>query len=158
MGPGDLIWVRVFKADGQPYRSWRPVIESVVDDCIVVFSEANNPLYSVTQTFALQHHFRTYFWLGRRHTLLEIYETDGRLHELYADITSPIELIDEEIHYIDHELDVSMKAGEKPQIVDQDEFAEAAERFGYSDDFICDSYALAEHLVDILANWRPLGI
>ena len=158
MKPGERIWVRVFKTGGTPYRSWQPVVESVAEDCIVVFSRAGSPLYSADQTVALQHHFRTYFWPGRRHTLLEIYEPDGRLRELYADISGPIELVGEEIHFVDHELDVSMMAGEQPRIVDQDEFAEAAERYGYTDDFIRESYALANRLIDVLANWTPAGV
>jgi predicted RNA-binding protein associated with RNAse of E/G family len=158
MKPGDWIWVRVFKSGGVPYRAWRPIVESVTDDCIVVYSAPGNPLHEVTQTFALEHHFRTYFWPGRRHTLLEIYEPDGRLRELYADITGPIAVVGEEIHLTDHELDVSMMAGGEPFIVDQDEFAEAAERYGYTDEFVRESYALAEQLRDVLANWRPLGI
>jgi protein associated with RNAse G/E len=158
MKPGDIIWVRVFKADGVPYRAWRTRVESVDNDCIVTYTEANNPIYMVTQTFALQHHFRAYFWPGRRHTLLETYELDGRLCELYADIASPVQRIDDEIHFIDHELDVQMLAGEEPKIIDQDEFAEAAEKYGYTDEFVRQSYALAEQLCDMLARWRPLGI
>ena len=158
MKPGERIWVRVFKTGGTPYRSWRPIVESVAEDCIVVFSRAGSPLYSADQTVALQHHCRIYFWPGRRHTLLEFYETDGRLRELYADITGPIEVDSDEIRFIDHELDVSMMAGEQPRIIDQDEFAEAAERYGYTDDFIRESYALANRLIDVLANWTPAGV
>lgn len=124
----------------------------------MVFSGAGSPLRTGDLTIALQHHFRTYFWPGRRHTLLEIYEPDGRLRELYADITGPIEVSGDEIRYIDHELDVSMMAGEKPRIVDQDEFAEAAERYGYTDEFVRESYALANRLIDVLANWTPVGV
>jgi protein associated with RNAse G/E len=158
MRPGDAVWVRVFKADGSPYRWWKSRVESITDDYTVIFTEASSPLSMPTQTISLAHHFRTYFWPGRRHTLLEIYEPDGRLHELYADITSPVEVNDGEIRFIDHELDVSMIAGNEPRIVDQDEFAEAAERFGYSDDFIRECYALAESLLEVLANWQPRGV
>jgi protein associated with RNAse G/E len=158
MRSGDAVWVRVFKADGSSYRWWKSRVESITEDYIVVFTEASSPLSTPVQTFSLAHHFRTYFWPGRRHTLLEIYEPDGRLHELYADITSPIEVIDGEIRFIDHELDVSMMVGDKPRIVDQDEFAEAAVTFGYTEAFVRESYALAEELIDVLANWQPRGL
>lgn len=158
MKPGERIWVRVLKTGGVPYRSWRPVVESISEECVVVFSEAGSPLSTGDNTIALQHHFRTYFWPGRRHTLLEIYEPDGRLHELYADITGPIEVDGDEIRFIDHELDVSMMAGLEPRIIDQDEFAEAAELYGYTDEFVRESYALANRLIDVLANWTPAGV
>jgi protein associated with RNAse G/E len=158
MRPGDAVWVRVFKADGSPYRWWKSRVESIGDDYIVIFTEASNPLSTPTQTIALAHHFRTYFWPGRRHTLLEIYEPDGRLYELYADITSPIEVSDGEIRFIDHELDVSMMAGDEPRIVDQNEFAAAAVAFGYTETFVREGYALAEELLAVLANWQPRGV
>lgn len=158
MKPGEDVWVRVFKADSTPYRWWRPVVESIADDGLVVYSYADSTLFTPTRTFNLQRHFRSYLWHGRRHTLLEIYEPDGRLHELYADIISPIQVINGEIHLIDHELDVSMMAGEEPRIIDQDEFSDAAERYGYTPEFVNESYALAEQLLEVLANWSPRGL
>ncbi len=162
MKPGDTIWVRVFKADGRTHRWWQARVEAVRDDCIIAYTDVGNPVYHNVDTFSApvfpqKHSIRNYYWLGRRHDLLEVYEADGRLHELYADITSPIEVVGGEIHYIDHELDVQMDAGDVPRIVDQDEFAEAAEQFGYADAFMRECYELAEQLIDVLREWRPLG-
>jgi protein associated with RNAse G/E len=157
MRPGDKVWVRVYKADGSLYRSWQALVESVSADCVVLTNKIHDLLYMGAQSFAMEHHFRSYFWPGRRHTLLEMYEPDGRLYELYADITAPIQLAGEEIHFIDHELDVSMMAGEEPRIVDQDEFAEAAVAYGYTEVFMRECYALAQELVTVLANWQPRG-
>jgi protein associated with RNAse G/E len=90
--------------------------------------------------------------------LLEVYRPDGALNELYADICGPVLLVEGEVHLIDHELDVSMMAGDEPRIVDQDEFAEAAEQYGYSEEFVRESYALAEELLVVLAEWPPRGV
>jgi protein associated with RNAse G/E len=158
MRPGDLIWVRIYKSDGQLHRAWRAPVESVADGQIVTFTEANNPIYTLTQNYSLSHSIRCFLWPGRRHTLLEVYTTDGELHELFADITSPIEIVDGEVHFIDHELDVQMALGGDPCIVDQDEFAEAALKYGYTEAFVRECYTLAEQLLELLANWRPLGI
>ncbi len=158
MKSGDTIWVRVFKADGTLYRSWQALVESITDECIVTFTEANNPVYLAARTHHETRPIRNYFWPGRRHDLLEVYDPDGRLHELYVNIASPVELLDGEIRCIDHELDVQMYAGDVPRVIDQDEFAEAAEQFGYTEQFMQESYALAESLLDVLANWRPLGM
>ena len=93
----------------------------------------HNPDRFPAALFPLRHAIRSYYWPGRRHNLLEIYGADGQLVELYADITSPVEVRENEIAFIDHELDVSQLAGQAPRIVDQDEFAAAAVAFGYSD-------------------------
>jgi hypothetical protein len=87
----------------------------------------------------------------------KIYGADGQLVELYADITSPVEVRENEIAFIDHELDVSQLAGQAPRIVDQDEFAAAAVAFGYSDEFMHQCYELAEALLDVVAHWQPRG-
>ncbi len=100
---------------------------------------------------------RTFYWPGRRHDLLEVYSADGRLHELYVNITSPVEVADGEVRFVDHELDVQMYTGETPQIIDQDEFAEAAVLYGYTDAFVRESYAVAEEVLEIVAKWQPLG-
>lgn len=163
MKAGDVIWVRVSKADGNPHRWYQARVLEAGEECIVAFADVGNPVYNGNPRYSHPMHrqkraIRNYFWPGRRHTLLEVYEPDGRLHELYADITSPVELVGNEIHFIDHELDVSKLAGQVPRIVDQDEFAEAAGQFGYTAEFMRQSYDLAEQLVDLLASWTPRGI
>lgn len=163
MRTGDIIWVRAYKSDGSLHRWFQSRVLEVGEDCIITFTDVGNPVYTNIPGYSQPVHrqkrsIRTYYWPGRRYTLLEVYEPQGHLYELYADLASPIELAGNEIHYIDHELDVSKLAGEPPRIVDQDEFAEAAKKYGYSDEFVRDSYALAEQLVTLLATWRPRGI
>jgi protein associated with RNAse G/E len=163
MKPGDTVWVRVFKADGSPHRWWQVVIEDVDAACIVAITKPGNIVYHNASRFPSseyrqKHFIRNFYYPGRCHTLLEVYRPDGALNELYADICSPVQLIEGEIHLIDHELDVSQMAGDVPRIVDQDEFAEAAEQYGYSEEFVRESYALAEKLLRVLAEWQPRGV
>lgn len=162
MKPGDTIWVRTSKADGRPHRWWQAQVEAVDDECVVVYSAIGSPIHHnpdrfPAAIFPLRHAIRSYYWPGRRHNLLEIYGANGQLVELYADITSPVEVRENEIAFIDHELDVSQLAGQAPRIVDQDEFAAAAVAFGYSDEFMHQCYELAEALLDVVAHWQPRG-
>lgn len=162
MKPGDTIWVRVAKADGRPYRWWQATVAAIEDDCLITVTAVGSPIYHDRERFPaavypLRHAIRAYYWPGRRYDVLELYEPDGRLVELYADITSPVEVTETEVSYIDHELDVSLMAGEAPRIVDQDEFAAAAVAFGYTDEFVRQGYALAHDLLTLLADWTPAG-
>jgi len=164
---GDTIWVRVFKADGRPHRQWQARVVARSDDCIVTVVGARSPVYQYMRDpatgqynwreFTLQRAMRSFYWPGRRHTLLEVYNADGGIHELYADICSPVQVGDEEIGFIDHELDVSQMAGEAPQLVDEDEFAEAAVEFGYSEAFQRECYDVALSLLAFVAAWVPSG-
>ena len=162
MTPGDTIWVRTYKANGRLHRWWQAQVEAVEGECIVTYTVIGSPIYHNPDRFPaalfhLQHTIRSYYWPGRRHNLLEIYDAGGALVELYADITSPVEIAEDEIRFTDHELDVSQLTGQAPQIVDQDEFAEAAVVYGYSEAFMSQCYELAEALLDVLAGWQPRG-
>jgi len=162
--PDDDIWLRVFKSDGSPHRWWRARVEAMRDGCIITYAPAGNPVHHNPDRFqqAVYYqpwHIRAYYWPGRRHNLLEVYDPDGHLYELYADIISPIEIGDGEIRFIDHELDVMWRLVEqRPQIVDQDEFAEAAGQYGYTEQFVRESYDLANELLEVMSNWKPLGL
>ncbi len=163
MKPGDTIWVRSFKADGSVHRWWRTTVESATPECIVTWTPAGTPVFHNPERFPHAVYdqpwaIRSYYWPGRRHDLLEVYQPDGRLHELYINISSPVEVNDDEVRFIDHELDVVQSAGEAAQIVDQDEFAEAAAKYGYTDAFVRQGYELAESLLALVSGWQPLGM
>lgn len=167
MKPGNKVWVWVHKADGRPYRRWQARVETVRDDGVVTYTNHGNRVYQVIpdslsgapawREFTQPRAIRNHYWFDRQHTLLEVYNPDGSLYELYADVCSPVRVVDGELHYTDHELDVSQLAGEAPQIIDQDEFAEAAEEFGYSEAFQAQCYAIAEELLAFVAAWVPAG-
>ncbi|CUS02920.2 protein of unknown function [Candidatus Promineifilum breve] len=163
MKPGDVIWVRVFKADGSTHRWWQAVVESADADCVITYAKAGNQVFHNPNRFRKpvffqKYDIRSYYWPGRRYDFLEVYWPDGRLHELYADITSPVEVLADEVRFVDHELDVQMYAGKPPLIVDQDEFAEAAQEYHYTDDFMAVCNAQAEALLPLMAHWQPVGI
>lgn len=163
MKPGDIIWVRLFKSDGSAYRWWQTRVESVTAECLITYTPAgnkvfHNPDHYRNPIYITKHDMRTFYWPSRRHDLLEVYSPDGSLYEYYVNITSPVEIVDDEVRFIDHELDVQMYAGQAPQILDQDEFAEAAVLYGYSDAFVRECYVLAEEVIGLLAAWQPLGM
>lgn len=163
MRPGDLIWVRVFKADGSTHRWWQAVVESAEAECVVTYTTAGNQVFHNPSrfrrpVFIQKHDIRSYYWPNRRYDLLEVYRPDGRLHELYADITGPVEVLDGEVRFVDHELDVQMFAGQAPHIVDQDEFIEAAREYHYSAELMALCNAQAEALLSLMAQWQPAGI
>jgi protein associated with RNAse G/E len=162
MKPGDVIWTRVYKSDGSPHRWWQALVEEVTEECLVTYTKAGNPVFHNPGRFPngiyyQKHDIRNYYWPGRRHDMLEVYWPDGRLYELYADITSPVEIVDGEVRFVDHELDVQMFAGQTSRIIDQDEFAEAALVYNYTEEFMAACYAQAEELLPLLAQWQPVG-
>lgn len=158
MQPGDVIWVKTLKADGTLHRRWRSVIEEVTPELIVAITRVGNPVYAAGKTYTQSFHIRNYYWPGYRHTLLEVYAPDGELVELYADVCSPVEILDSEIRFVDHELDVSHLMDGEPRLVDEDEFAEAAELYGYSEEFQQVCYQAAAEALALITGWQARGM
>src|SRR5262249_42041957 len=78
---------------------------------------------------------RTVYWLDRPYNLLEVYGGAGELEETYLNVASPPIMHGRQVSFVDHELDVTLRPGGQPRVVDEDEFEEAAARFSYAPDF-----------------------
>ena len=78
-----------------------------------------------------RHNIHGFYWFDRPYNLLEVYRTDGALEEVYIHIASPARLEHKLVRYTDHELDVVMRAGEEPRVVDEEDFVQAALAYGY---------------------------
>lgn len=150
---GDLIRVRAFKTDGQWYRWWMATVEQVTPDCIITLSPPNNATHTPTGQWHLKLAIRSYYWFDRPYNLLEVLEADDSLAEVYINIGSPIIQKGAELHFIDHELDVSKRRGEPARIVDVDEFAAAAIQYGYSAEFQAYCHQQAQLALELAENW-----
>lgn len=151
---GDEVTVRAFKADNRCCRHWQTTIEAASVDEIITYSEAGQPVWDVKGEWTSKHAIRCHYWVDKPYNVLEIYGSDGSLMELYINIGSPARLVDGEIHFTDYELDVVRFPGEVAKIVDEDEFAEAAELFGYTEAFQDFCYAATHEAVALANSWE----
>jgi protein associated with RNAse G/E len=155
MKTGDIIHVRACKADGSVYRSWQTAIESVTTDSIVTISPAGELIRDrVRGEFVGKHILRSYYWLDKSYNLIEAFETDGTLVEIYINIASPPWFEDGVMNYTDHELDVSKYPPSAAQLIDEDEFAEAVVKFQYTDEFQQKMYRAAREAIDLANHWQ----
>lgn len=152
---GDVIHVHACKADGTTYRNWQAAIESITADSIITIAPAGSPFFNIKgENFPIQHHLRAYYWFGKFYNLIEIFEPDGSLLEIYINVTSPPEWVDGILKFKDHELDVSKYPPKPAELVDEDEFAEAIITYRYSPDFQEKMYAVAYEALEIAENWN----
>jgi protein associated with RNAse G/E len=155
---GDRIRVRAYKADGSCYRRWRATVEEVGMGRVVTVTPFGHRLEGEEGIWICQHAVRTYYWADRWYNLLEVYGRDGELEEIYINVSSPVEILDAEIRFTDYELDVSKRPPHEPRICDQDEFREAAARYGYSDAFQKACHRVAREAVGIANRWVAQGL
>lgn len=155
--PGDVIETRVLKADGHLYRSWHSRIESIDERGVVACTRRGERVKGPGGGWPSKHHWRHVYWFDRPYNLTELYEPDGRLKQVYIDIASPPALAGQTLVYTDHELDVVVRGQKAPYVVDQDEFEEAAVRYGYSERFQEACWQAVDEALKLAATWSTGG-
>jgi protein associated with RNAse G/E len=155
MKPGDLIHVRACKADGTVYRSWHTTIESVDAELIVTISPAGGYAFDLARGhYFTQHVLRSYYWHEKNYNLIEAFDANERLVEIYLNIASPPRFDNDGISFTDHELDVTKIFPDAARLVDEDEFAEAAIQFQYTEEFKARMYAAAHEAIKLAEQWE----
>lgn len=162
---GDDLHVQVLKEGGRPFRSWITVVEHVDRERLVTWNPPGHIVRTTLRPEAggeprvREWHspwgIRNIFWPGRPYNLLEVYHPDGRLEELYVHVASPPALARRRVTWTDYELDVVLQPGGEPQIIDEDEFAEAVLVYGYSPGFQDTCYQIARTAAALLRTWTP---
>ena len=161
MKPGDKIHVRACKADGTVYRSWQATIESVTADSIVTIAPAGSSVFNIKgEDYPILHHYRAYYWFDKFYNLIEIFETNGKLFHIYINVASPPEFENGIMSFKDHELDVSRYVPKPAELVDEDEFAEAAVKYQYTQEFQEKMYSTANEALELANRWeaRPVPL
>ena len=157
MQPGDQIQVKAYKADGTCYRWWPATVETVTEDLIVTIAPIGKRVEGIGGGWVSDTAVRIFYWLAKPYSLLEIYQADGQLVEIYVNINSLVQIEPGQLSYIDHELDVTLQPPLAARIVDEDEFAEATARYDYPAEFCEYCWQTARELVSIVDNWQAAG-
>ena len=152
---GDRIQVQARKTDGTVYRSWQATIESVTADLIVTIAPAGSSVFNIKgEDYPIRHHYRAYYWLDKFYNLIEIFETSGELVHIYINVASPPIFENDVMSFKDHELDVSRYPPKPAELIDEDEFAEAAVKYQYSQEFQDKMYSAAEESLELANHWQ----
>jgi protein associated with RNAse G/E len=152
---GERIQVQARKTDGTVYRSWQATIESITEKSIVTIAPAGSSVFNIKgEDYPIRHHYRSYYWFDKFYNLLEIFETSGELFHIYINIASPPEFENGIMSFKDHELDVSRYVPKPAELVDEDEFAEAAVKYHYSQEFQDKMYSAAKEALVLANTWE----
>jgi protein associated with RNAse G/E len=155
MKPGDKIRVCACKADGTVYRSWLTMIESVDADSIITISPAGGMVEDRARIkYQVEYILRSYYWFHKFYNLIEVFDTQENLVEIYINIASPPVFEDGRMSFKDHELDVSKYPPKAAQLIDEDEFAEAAVKYQYTPKFQEKMYSVAEEAIELANTWK----
>lgn len=151
-----MLTVVATKADGAWYRTWQAYIERLDENLLVTVGVPGSRVIDRERGgWVMKHYIRGYYWFDRPLNLLEVFSEDGALLEIYVNVGSPPVFDGDRLTFADYELDVSLEGDGPPRIVDEDEFAEAIDRYGYSTEFQAHCRAAAQAGVDLALTWIP---
>jgi len=155
---GDNVQVRAYKADGTCYRRWQATVEVLRTDMVVLVTPAGHRVEGIHGGWTSQYAIRGFYWSDRWYSLLEVYAPDGRLVEIYVNIGSPAIVEASHLTFTDYELDVSRRPPHSAHLEDEEEFREAASRYGYSKAFQQACHRLAREAIKLANNWVAKGM
>jgi protein associated with RNAse G/E len=155
---GERVQVGAYKSDGTCYRWWYATVEAVETDKVVVVTPVGHRVEDIGGAWASEYAIRAFYWLDRGYSLLEVYAPDGKLVEIYVNISSAVEIEDSQMRFTDYELDVSRKPPHKARIVDEEEFLEAVSKYAYSQEFQQACYQAAREAVGVANTWVARGM
>lgn len=150
------ITVRMLKHNGFCYRHHIGRMLAATPAGLVICAPAGTAVWDYRNPWRGRYDVYSYCWFDRWYNVVEIFDRDDVLVEIFAHIASPATFANGVLSYIDYELDVVKLASNPgpPELVDEDEFAEAAQVHGYSAALQQRCYAAAAEAADLLARWQ----
>lgn len=150
---GQVIQIKALRYDGTPYRWWEARVERVTSDCIVTYAPVGCVLHQPNGSWQSSVAVRGFYWTDRPYNLLEYYSATKEKSGLYANVASPAQLVPGGIQYCDYELDVDRRVGQAAKVLDEEEFEEAAIKYGYSPEFKADCRRVSEEVLRLVDAW-----
>ena len=151
MREGAAITVRVLNYDGAEYRRWNARLARREGPLIVL---------DAAFEFDVQHHLlgdiqrgtRTieYYWLDRWYNVFRFLRADGSTRLYYCNVNMPPKLEDDVLTYIDLDIDVLVQPDLSYQVLDLEEFAANAARYGYSEEIKLQAHAAVDELISLI--------
>lgn len=159
MNIGDVIWVRAHKADGVCYQWWQGTVAALDDQHVVVLTPRGTQVHHIDKV-AQHTDFNDHatYRFDKPYTFIKGYDAAGHLVELYLDICSPPRVVGDEVHYVDYELDVAREMPAPAYVMDEDEFAEAAQTYGYTPEFQAWCYSAVREALAVANAVEPVAI
>jgi protein associated with RNAse G/E len=147
----DEISVRVLKYDGSSYRRWSGKVsrraKSLIELEAAFSMDAYHPLLG---QIARGTRLIEYYWLDRWYNVLRFLNDDASTRHFYCNITTPPQLADGVLTYIDLDIDILALPDLSYQVLDLDEFEVNAERYGYLTEVRIKAHEAVEELISLI--------
>lgn len=127
------IVVRSLKDDGRVHRVWRARLVRAEGSLVVVEGEfAERIEHAQLGVIARGTVSTEYFWTDRWYNVFRFREPAGALRNYYCNINRPAAFDGRHLTFVDLDVDVLVSPDFTYRVLDEDEFAANAARYGYS--------------------------
>ncbi|MGI8544991.1 MAG: DUF402 domain-containing protein [Aridibacter sp.] len=120
------------KHDGRIHRTWKADLIEQQDSLLVFVGEFENEVkhnnLGVIRRGTVSYE---YYWLNRWYNVFRFHEPDGDLRNFYCNINMPPTFENNILNYVDLDLDILVWKDFSYEILDEDEYKENAEMYGY---------------------------
>jgi uncharacterized protein len=149
----DQITVRVLKYDGTEHRRWNATLARK-DGSLIVLDAAFED--------EVEHHLignikpgtRTieYYWPDRWYNIFRFLESDGATKLYYCNVNMPPSINGGILSYIDLDIDILVRPDFSYQVLDLEEFAANAARYGYPEQVRVQTQKAVAELTSMIEN------
>lgn len=148
------ITVRATNFDGSLHWEHSAWLMQAEEGFVQTATPPNTPVRNEGDGYVSPFDTRGHYWTDRWFNVIRL-ETPGEgLYGFYCNIATPLQFDGSTVHYVDLQLDVRVFAeangGLSYRLVDEDEFLEAKERYGYAEDLVLRCYAAVDEVVRLV--------
>ncbi len=143
---GDALLLRVTKYDGEAH--WIQCLRVLSDDgsLLRAHGSAGSPIFTSRGEFRSRYESDVHFWRDRWYNVFRLAEPGEATALWYCNVTTPPTLAVGEIHYVDLDLDVTVRAGGDIELLDAEEFEEHRLTYGYPPEVVERAWAAVGEL------------
>jgi protein associated with RNAse G/E len=147
----DQITVRVLKYDGTEYRRWNAKLAQK-DDSLIVLDAAFEDDVEHDLLGNIRSGTRTieYYWPDRWYNIFRFLESDGSTKLYYCNVNMPLSIEGGILSYIDLDIDVLVRPDFSYQVLDLEEFAANAARYGYPEQVRAQTHKAVAELTSMI--------
>ena len=149
----DRITVRVLKYDGSEYRKWQATLAERRGPLLLLTAEFEDEVsHDLMGTIHRGTKTIEYYWLDRWYSVFRFLDSEGQTTLYYCNINMPPEFSDDELRYIDLDIDILVRPNLTYQLLDLDDFESNARLMSYSHEMIERAKAATDELIGMIGR------
>jgi protein associated with RNAse G/E len=147
----DAITVRVLKYDGTEYRRWNARLERQDDSLIVLHAAFDEEVqHELLGNISCGTRTIEYYWLDHWYNVFRFLEEDLTTKLFYCNVNVPPAMSGGVLSYIDLDIDILVQPDFSYQVLDLEEFAVNALRYGYSEQIKRQARSAVDELASLI--------